>query len=299
MSANSDPEDIGGICDYCNKPCDTIHSFLRHASHSKSCKNFYDENKKGFLESLKIKAKAISKAKYYRKLTEYEKKTNYEREKHWRKANAKKRYVKKKEYQTNEGSAFKDLFKSLFDIAKKEVEEKLGQFVSKVDNVGETAMENATDYVFERALFDPESRIFQVFLTSGEIFRRSGDQDDNDVGTFDYNKFEDTLEETFEERFREAKIEEEKDWIAEQLCKALKNFYFRTFNKSYIAYFEDFKPMYKEAMDLEIKTTWKQERDKFYEQKGITKKLLDFIRNQFELKMKRNERNELVNEYLF
>ena len=60
--------------------------------------------------------------------------------------------------------------------------------------------------------------------------------------------------------------------------------------------FEDFKPMYKEAMDLEIKTTWKQERDKLYEQKGITKKLLDFIRNQFELKMKRNE---LVNEYLF
>ena len=296
MSANSDPEDIGGICDYCNKPCDTIHSFLRHASHSKSCKNFYDENKKGFLESLKIKAKAISKSKYYRKLTENEKKTNYEREKHWRKANAKKRYVKKKEYQTIEGRIFEGLFKSSFDIAKKEVEERLGQFVSKVDYVGETAMESATDYVFERALFDPESRIYEVFFTSGETFRRSVEQNDNDVGTFDYNKFEDTLEETFEERFRETKIEEEKDWIAEQLCKTLKNFYFRTLNKSYIAYFEDFKPMYKEAMDLEIKTTWKQERDKLYEQKGITKKLLDFIRNQFELKMKRNE---LVNEYLF
>ena len=38
------------------------------------------------------------------------------------------------------------------------------------------------------------------------------------------------------------------------------------------------------------------EMDKLYEEKGITKKLLDLIRNQFELKMKRNE---FVNEYLW
>ena len=291
MSTGSDSnniDDIGGICDYCQKSCETIHTFLRHVSHSKSCKRFYDENQVGYLEELKKKAKSISKAKHYRNLSEYEKKRNYEREKHWRQANAKKRYVKKREYQTAEGMAFEGLFKSVFDIARKEVEERLGQFVSKVDYVGELAIESATNYVFERVLFDPDSNV-----------RWKIKQDhDKDDGSFDCNKFEDTLEEAFEERFRETKIEEEKDWIATQLAVTLKNLYFRTLNKSFIAYFEDFKPLCKEAMDLEIKTTWKQktlEMDKLYEQKGITKKLLDLIRNQFELKMRRNE---FVNEYL-
>ena len=83
------------------------------------------------------------------------------------------------------------------------------------------------------------------------------------------------------------KSSEKEDWIATQLAVILKNFYFRTLNKSYIAYFEDFKPMYKEAMALEIKTTWTQktmDMDKLYEEKGITKKLLDLIRNQDEVK---------------
>ena len=281
MSISSDSEDIdtGGICKYCQKSCETLHTFLRHVSHSRSCKDFYEKDQKGYLEKLKKKAKTISKRKHYRNLSEYEKKRNYEREKHWRQANAKKRYVKKMEYTTNEGRAFEGLFKSLFDIARNEVEERLGQFVSKVDYIDEMAIESATDYVFEQAM-------------------NTIQQDDNDDGSFDYNKFEDTLKEAFEEKLSETKLEEEQDWVATQLAVTWKNFYFRTLNKSYIAYFEDFKPMYKEAMDLEIKTTWKQktlEMDKLYEQKGITNKLLDLIRNQFELKMKRNE---IVNEYL-
>ena len=157
-----------------------------------------------------------------------------------------------------------------------------------MDYVGEIAIESARDYVFERVLFNPESKV-----------RRKVEQDDkDDNGHFDCIKFEDSLEEAFEERFREAKIEEEKDWIATQMAVTLENFYFRTLNKSFIAYFEDFKPMYEEAMALEIRTTWKQkelEMDILYEQKGLTKKLLEFIRNEFELKMKRNE---YLKEYL-
>ena len=119
MSISSDSEDIdtGGICKYCQKSCETLHTFLRHVSHSKSCKDFYGKDQKGYLEKLKKKAKTISKTKYYRNLSEDEKKRNYEREKHWRQANAKKRYVKKMEDTTNEGRAFEGLFKSLFDIA--------------------------------------------------------------------------------------------------------------------------------------------------------------------------------------
>ena len=120
MMANSDSEDndVGGICDHCQKSCQTIHTFLRHVSHSESCKASYSQD---FLEKLRKKAKRISKRKFYRNLSKRQKDERYEREKHWRKANAKKRYVARSTYKYDDGKEFESVFKSQFDIAKNHV----------------------------------------------------------------------------------------------------------------------------------------------------------------------------------
>ena len=306
MMANSDSEDndVGGICDHCQKSCQTIHTFLRHVSHSESCKASYSQD---FLETLRKKAKRISKRKFYRNLSKRQKVERYESEKHWRKANAKKRYVKRSTYKWDDGKEFESVFKNQFDIAKSEVEGKLGQITPKVEYLDWIAEEESIDYVFEKEIDMME--------------------DNTDKEEFDCDKIEANLKEKFDERFEKAKAEEQEKWKALSLARILHNDFFKlTLNKAYLGYIEDFKKIYDDAVEVsldqvmfnaesievedmprkpelfsvkfevEVFTAFRETFDKQLRievsnrcrSNGFNEKLLDFTKQQFDLKMKRD-----------
>ena len=309
-SSNSDSEDndVGGICDHCHKSCQTIHTFLRHVSHSESCKASYSQF---FLEKLKKKAKIISKRKFYRNLSKSEKDERYEREKHWRRANAKKRYVAKWKYKYDDGKEFESVFKSQFDIATKEVEEKLGHISTKAEYLDWISEEKSIDYVFEKEIDKME--------------------DWSDEENFDYEKFEAILEEKYEKRLEQTKHQEEETWKSCALSRILHNFYFLTLNKAYLRYIDEFKKIYEEATEVSLdqvmynaevsikldsepkcqemfdnainealeesfQKTLRNEVSNSCQNNSFSEKLLDLTKKQFDLKMKRDK---VVKEYYF
>ena len=67
ISEEKDP----GTCSYCRKQFDFLSSFLRHVSHRKLCKKFYDENQSGFIESMKKEARLKSRKRYFKNAWDY------------------------------------------------------------------------------------------------------------------------------------------------------------------------------------------------------------------------------------
>ena len=126
------------------------------------------------------------------------------------------------------------------------------------------------------------------------------------------------------ERFEKAKAEEQEKWKALSLARILHNDFFKlTLNKAYLGYIEDFKKIYDDAVevsldqvmfnaesievedmprskaelfDLEVFTAFRETFDKQIrsevsnrcQKNGFNEKLLDFTKQQFDLKMKRD-----------
>lgn len=307
MSSSESDEDIGGFCKHCSKNCDSLHTFLRHVSHSKSCKAAYDQE---FLDKMKKKAKVMSKRKFYKNLSKSEKKQRYEQEKDRRCANAKKRYVPKWKFTTIEGRAFENEFKLMFDMASKETETKLHEMSKKVEYLDVISFDKAMDYIFDQGL--------EELIKSDNDCTGEGD-------------IEAIFDEMFEKKLKESKIHEQQCWSAQGLAEVLDRLYFSTLNKAYLEYFnEDFKTLFMDAeetsmdkvfFDIEsiemkdvpeeqngsfeyflelaisnaVHATHKTEFHKMCEESGLTTRILDLIRKQFAVKMKRNK---LVQEYI-
>lgn len=312
MASSDSEEDIGGICDHCLKRCQSLHTFLRHVSHSKSCKLSYDQD---YLDQLKKKAKVISKRKFYKSLSKNEKKRRYDQEKEWRCKNAKKRYVPKWKFRTEEGRAFENIFKQMFDIASKETETKLEEMAKKVEYLDDISCGETMEFVFSDVL----DKMTQT------------DNDCCNEEEFDYGKLDDILEEKFEEKWKKSRIEEQKCWSAKALADILENLYFSTLNKAYLEYCTDeYKELFKKAEDISmdkvffnvenvemeevpeehsgsfyhfldlgissaVYSTHKKEVNKQCEEIGLKTKILDLIKSQFAAKMKRTK---LVKDYI-
>ena len=310
MSSSESEDDIGGFCKHCSKNCDSLHTFLRHVSHSKLCKLSYEES---FLDKLKKKAKILSKRKFYKSLSKSEKKRRYDQEKDWRRANAKKRYVAKWKFTTDEGRAFDNIFKQKFDIASKETESRLQDMAKKVEYLDMISIDKTMDFVFKDGLDE---------LIKTDCFTEE---------EFDCDKIEAFFDEKFEEKLPKLKNDEQECWSAQALDEILEKFYFPTLTKAYLEHFnDDFKDLFSKtkessmdkvfsniedvemedipeeqdgsfyhflglAISNSVSSTHKNEMIKKCEENGLSSKLLDLIRRQFSAKMKRNK---LVKDYI-
>lgn len=281
MVGSDSDEDPGGICDHCNKSCDTLHTFLRHVSHSKSCQSSIDKN---LLDEMKKKAKVLSKRKYYRKLSKEEKERKYKEEKHWRQANAKKRYVPRSSYKTRKGFYFDKMFQQSFEIVCDEIEPKVVEIIKK----------------FQKEVLDEKSidkSLYFVFEEDFDNIRYDAVKSlDNENDEHILEKFEEILCKAFEKKLVEVNIEELNSWKTEVLTDLYNNFYFRTRDKAFHGTFEDFKLMIQETTNANLSSD--EERIKIkclYEQSSIKTKHLDFLRKEFHLKMKRQK---LLKEYM-
>ena len=62
----SKEEENPGVCEYCRKQFDYLSTFIRHVTHSKLCKEHYEENESGFIESIKRESRLKSRKRYFK-----------------------------------------------------------------------------------------------------------------------------------------------------------------------------------------------------------------------------------------
>ena len=141
------------ICKHCHKACVSLQQFLRHVSHSNSCKLSYGQD---YLDKLRKESRINSKRQYYNRLSDDEKKRRYDKEKFWRCANAKKRYVPTRNFTTKEGRTFEYIFKRLFDIVLEETK-------AEIQNVHEH------DDIFKNMYFTTRSKAYRKYCNDDTI----------------------------------------------------------------------------------------------------------------------------------
>ena len=203
----------------------------------------------------------------------------------------------------------------MFDIATKETETKLEEMAKKVEYLDDISCGETMEFVFSDVL----DKMTQT------------DNDCCNEEEFDYGKLDDILKEKFEEKWKKARIEEQKCWSAKALADILENLYFSTLNKAYLEYCTDeYKELFKKAEDISmdkvffnvenvemeevpeehsgsfyhfldlgissaVYSTHKKEVNKQCEEIGLKTKILDLIKSQFAAKMKRTK---LVKDYI-
>ena len=231
--ADSDSDEGGGFCKHCHKNCDTLGTFLRHVSHSKTCKSTYDQD---YIAKLRQKSKVLSKRKYYRKLSKEEKTERYKQERPRRLEKAKKSYVPNSTKHTYEGRSFEKLVKKTFTEVMNKTELDLKDLAPKIDFLELNVYEKAIDKVFNEDVF--------------KIFSKYEESENFELSDLTFESLQHSLEKALEERTTESKKQEYEGWTNFIMNQTFNGLYFSTLNKAFLQnYNETFKNICEHARD--------------------------------------------------
>ena len=258
---DDDSEDNGGICSHCDMGFDNFSQFIRHVTHSKACKDGYDEKYPGLIQKYRRTARLKSRRKAYHTLVNGPKGEAYrEHRENRRKNNIKVYHIPARVKKSDCGRAFEQIFKdTVFQESIEEAKVKIEQQAKDHDTCNE-----ALDFAFMDwpSMYLPYTDEFEYFKKTEaeileDIFERMEER---------YNYMRNKLNEKYKEKWKKDTYYS----ITYELLPA-------TLHKAFLTcYTQHFKPMYDIAIDSTLDTVFQKlvvTEGYFDEDKDLSKQL--------------------------